>query len=102
MNPVAVLAIAPNSPPKARNNRVAGRISGGRPVDSPCQSSAPVYGYSFTLNEVTKVSTTEYAEHPLAEFTPDAVKGLGAVHTYNWIPGVEMIDGAKTTPLKNV
>jgi len=24
------------------------------------------------------------------------------VHTYNWIPGVEVIDGAKATPLKKV
>jgi len=54
------------------------------------------------LNEVTKLSTTEYAERPLAEFTADAVKGLRAVHTYNWIPGVELIDGAKATPLKKV
>ena len=68
----------------------------------PSQSSAPVYGYSFTLNEVTKLSTTEYAERPLAEFTPDAVEELRAVHTYSWIPGVEVIDGAKATPLKKV
>jgi hypothetical protein len=39
----------------------------------PSQSSAPVYGYSLTLNGVTKLSTTKYAESPLAEFTPDAV-----------------------------
>src|SRR4029077_5716347 len=87
----------------ARNNRGAGRIflAGDRLI-RPSQSSAPVYGYSFTLNEVTKLSTTEYAERPLAEFTPDAVKGLGAGHTYNWIPGVEVIDGAKATPVKKV
>jgi len=87
----------------ARNNRGAGRIflAGDRLI-RPSQSSAPVYGYSFTLNEVTKLSTTEYAERPLAEFTPDVVEGLRAVHTYNWIPGVEVIDGAKATPLKKV
>jgi hypothetical protein len=47
--------------------------------------------YSFTLNEVTKRSTTECAERPLAEFTPDALMGLRAEHRYNWIPGVELI-----------
>jgi hypothetical protein len=40
---------------------------------------------------VTKLSTTEYAERPVAEFTPDALKAVRAAHTYNRIPGVELI-----------
>jgi hypothetical protein len=47
--------------------------------------------YSFTLNEVTKLSTAEGAERPLAEFPPEALMGLRALHSYNWIPGVELI-----------
>jgi len=42
---------------------------------APRRRSAPVYGYSLTLNEVTQLSATEYAESPGAEFTPDAVEG---------------------------
>ena len=81
---------------------IAGRdaFSGRDRLIRPNHSSAPVRGYSFTLNEVTKLSTTEYAGRPLAEFTPGCANGLRAVHT--WIPGAELIDGAKTTPLKKV
>jgi hypothetical protein len=43
------------------------------------------------VNEVTKLSTTACAERPVAEFTLDALMGLRAVHSYNWIPGVELI-----------
>jgi hypothetical protein len=41
--------------------------------DWPSQTSAPVYGYSLTLNGVTKLSTAKCDESPLAEFTPDAL-----------------------------
>ena len=82
-----------------RNNRGAGRIFW---ADSrfirPSQSCAPVYGYSFTLNEITRLSTTEYAERPLLECRPETLS-MQATHTYNWIHGVEMIDGARMTPL---
>jgi hypothetical protein len=85
-----------------RTNRGAGRIfQAGARLIRPSQNCSPVYGYSFSLNEVTRLSTTEYAERTLAEFRPEALK-VRAVHTYNWIPGVEVIDGAKATPLTKV
>ena len=86
----------------ARNNRGAGRIfsAGGRLL-RPSQSCCPVYGYSFTLNEIIRLSTSEYAERPLREFHPEAL-GVQATHTYNWIPGAEVIDGAVMTPLAKV
>ena len=66
-----------------------GAFPGGRPVDSPQPKLRARLRYSFTLNEVTKLSTTECAERPLAEFTPDALMGLRpAVHSYNWTPGL--------------
>jgi hypothetical protein len=73
---------------------------GGRPLDSPQAKLRSPLRYSFTLNEVTELSTTEYAERPLAEFTPDARRGRRAVHTYNWIPGVELIVQRRTPPKK--
>jgi len=75
----------------SQQSRGGTHFPGGRPVDSPQPKLRPRLRYSFTLNEVTKLSTTECAERPLAEFTPDALKGLRAVHSYNWIPGVELI-----------
>ena len=85
-----------------RNNRGAGRIFWAvNRFIRPSQSCSPIYGYSFTLNEVTKLSTAEYSERPLKEFRPEAIN-MRAMHTYNWIPGVEIIDGARETPLSNL
>jgi hypothetical protein len=86
----------------ARFNRGAGTmlLSDGRLI-RPSQSSCPVCGYSFSFNEVTALSTTQYAERPLREYKPESVH-LEAMHTYNWIPGVEVIDGAKNMPLARV
>ena len=85
-----------------RNNRGAGRIvrADGRLI-RPSQSCCPVYGYSFSLNEITKLSPTEYEEHSLCEYKPE-ILGVKAMHTYNWIPGIEVVDGAKALPLKEV
>jgi hypothetical protein len=82
-----------------RNNRGGGRIfwTGTRFI-RPSQSCAGLYGYSFTLNEITSLSTSQYAEWPIREFRPEALN-MEATHTYNWIPGVEIIDGARMTPL---
>jgi hypothetical protein len=86
----------------ARYNRGAGKTvwSEGRLI-RPSQSSCPIYGYSFTFNEVTSLSTTEYKERPLQEFRPESLN-LEAMHTYNWIPGLEVIDGARNMPLAKV
>jgi hypothetical protein len=86
-----------------RNNRGAGRIfrNGARWI-RPSQSCCPVYGYSFTLNEVTELSTEQYSERSLRSVTPEFWKGLRAVHTYNWVRNIELIDGASMVPLKRV
>jgi hypothetical protein len=78
-----------------RNNRGAGRIvwADGRLI-RPSQSCCPTYGYSFSFNEVTKLSPTEYEEHALREYKPESL-GVQGIHTYNWIPGIEVIDGVK-------
>ena len=86
-----------------RNNRGAGRIfrKGARWI-RPSQSCCPVYGYSFSLNEVSELSTERYSERTLRTVTPEFWKGLSAVHTYNWVRNVELIDGASMVPLKRV
>jgi len=88
MNPCSCLGHRSEFSSKcSQQSRGGTHFPGGRPVDSPCQSSAPVYGTASH----DQLFTTECAERPLAEFTPDALKGLRAVHSYNWIPGVELI-----------
>lgn len=85
-----------------RRNRGAGRIVEfeGRWI-RPSQSSCPIYGYSFALNEITKLTTSDYEESFLREFKPEALK-MQAMHTYNWIPGLEVIDGARDVPRSKV
>ncbi len=85
-----------------RTNRGAGKIlnDGGRLI-RPSQSGSPSYGYSFSFNEITKLSPTEYEERQLREFKPELI-GVEAMHTYNWIPGIEVIDGAKETATSRV
>jgi hypothetical protein len=66
----------------ARNNRGAGRIfRAGDRLIRPSRQLRSRLRYSFTLNEVTKLSTTEGAERRLAEFPPQALMGLRAVHS---------------------
>lgn len=85
-----------------RNNRGAGRImhADGRWI-RPSQSGCPTYGYSFSFNEILRLSPAEYEERHLREFKPESL-GVEAMHTYNWIPGVEVIDGAQDRPVRNV
>lgn len=86
-----------------RNNRGAGRIFlDGKRWVRPSQSCCPVYGYSFTLNEITGLSTTEYAERAVREVRPESLGAFKATHTYNWIPGVELIDGTVTRRVEEV
>jgi len=86
-----------------RYSRGAGRIfQHGAGFIRPSQSGCPIYGYSFTLNEITELSADRYAERPLQTITPDRFKGLHGVHTYNWVRNVELIDGQIKTSLSAV
>jgi hypothetical protein len=87
----------------ARNNRGAGRIFsvGGRWI-RPSQSASPTYGYSFDLNEITELTSERYSERTIKTVTPEYAPGLCGIHTYSWIPGLELIDGVVRTPSKNV
>ena len=86
-----------------RNNRGAGRIfqANGKCI-RPSQSCSPLYGYSFSLNEIVELSRDRYSERLLRTITPEYWQGLCAVHTYNRVGGIELIDGASMLPLKSV
>jgi hypothetical protein len=86
-----------------RNNRGAGRIfKEGDHWIRPSQSCSPTYGYSFTLNKITELSTQQYREQALRTVTPEFWKGLCGVHTYNRIGNLEFIDGARMVPKRQV
>jgi len=86
-----------------RNSRGAGRIfeSNGRWI-RPSQSRSPIYGASMALNQITELSPTEYSERMLLNVTPEHWKGFCAVHTYNRVGNMELIDGARMVSLKSV
>src|SRR5271157_40278 len=87
----------------ARNNRGAGRVlQGGGRLIRPSQSCCPTYGYSFSLNEITALTPSQYRERALLTVTPEFWKGFCAVHTYNRAGNVELIDRARMTPLKDL
>ena len=84
-----------------RNNRGAGNvIVVEERMIRPSQSCCPIYGYSFSFNEITELSTERYSEKPFRTVTP--WDDLCAVHTYNRAGNVEMIDGAVMTRLKRL
>lgn len=78
----------------SRNARSAGRIfKHGNTLIRPSQSATPRYGYSFTFNEVVRLTPTEYEERPILSVTPNCFPGLLATHTYNRSGDIEVIDG---------
>jgi hypothetical protein len=84
-----------------RNNRGAGNLflAGGH-IIRPSQSCCPIYGYSFSFNEISKLSPECYSEKALRTVTPWG--GFCAVHTYNRAGNIEVIDGAIMMPLRKL
>jgi hypothetical protein len=84
-----------------RNNRGAGRIFFHQNHwIRPSQTASPTYGYSFSLNRITELTRTTYAETLIKTITPATVRGLSGTHTYSWVDQVEIVDGAFHVPAK--
>jgi len=87
-----------------RSNRGAGRVflAEDDRLIRPSQSCSPIYGYSFSLNEITELCPERYSERVFRTVTPAFWKDLCGVHTYNIAGDVEVIDGATMTPRSQV
>lgn len=86
-----------------RSNRGAGRVFRcDKSLIRPSQSGAPTYGYSFTFNEITELSTARYVERAVKTIAPEHWKGMAGVHTYNSGAGFEVIDGRTPRALKTL
>jgi len=84
-----------------RKNRGAGNVFlANRRLIRPSQSCSPIYGYSFSFNEITELSKEHYAEQQLRTIIP--WNGFCAVHTYNRAGNVELIDRAVMMPLRKL
>lgn len=68
----------------------------------PSQDCSVRYGYACVLNEVTKLSPTEYDERPVGTILPDWHPGLRGTHTLNSTETLEVIDGVVHVPRRKV
>jgi hypothetical protein len=77
-----------------RCSRPAGRLFeyGGQLI-RPAQDCSPGFGSATVLHRVDRLTPTEFAEQEVASILPQWRPGLRATHTYNWIPGITVIDG---------
>ena len=84
-----------------RNNRGAGAIvdHGGR-LFRPSQDCSGLYGRSFTLNEMTRLTAEAYEERPGVTVEPPP--GFIGTHTYAKHDDLEMIDGKALVDARSV
>ncbi len=79
-----------------RSSRSAGRLfrQGGRLL-RPTQDCTVRYGYAITMNEVRRLTATEFEERAVDRILPDWSRGLLGTHTLNAGGGIEVIDGLR-------
>ncbi len=77
-----------------RSCRSAGHLirQGGRLL-RPTQDCSVRYGYGMAINEVTRLTASEFEERVVARILPDWSRGLLGTHTLNSSGEVEVIDG---------
>jgi hypothetical protein len=79
-----------------RNSRGAGSLfwHQGR-LYRPTQDCSLRYGYAVTINEVTRLTPTEFAEHATGWIGPSWRPGLIGTHTWNESSQLQVIDGMR-------
>jgi hypothetical protein len=88
----------------ARSCRSAGHLfwRNGR-LFRPTQDCSVRYGYAIAINEVTKLTPTEFEEHPAGYLPPSWAAGLLGTHTWNESSQWQAVDGlrlaSRQTPL---
>lgn len=80
----------------ARSSRSAGHLfwRDGR-LYRPTQDCSIRYGYAITVNEVTRLTPTEFAEHMVGRVLPSWMPGLLGTHTWNESSAFQVIDGIR-------
>jgi hypothetical protein len=77
-----------------RSARPAGKIFNYKQkLFRPSQNCSNRYGYGLKINEITRLSTSEYQESESRSIEPDWDKNIKAVHTINREGGITVIDG---------
>lgn len=83
----------------ARRARGAGAIfeQHGRCI-RPAQDSAERYGSAIVLNEIVRLSTTDYEERPVETIRPNWRPAMKGIHTYNSNHRFEAVDALLFEP----
>jgi hypothetical protein len=80
----------------ARRARGAGALFyHGRRLIRPSQDCSVRYGYAIVLNEIIRLTTSEYEERQFETIMPDWQPGLLGTHTLNSNECYEVIDGLR-------
>ena len=78
------------------NSRSAGHVfRHGSRLLRPTQDCTVRYGYGMTINEITRLTPTEFEEHRVGFIGPHWRDGLLGTHTLNSTAGFEVIDGLR-------
>ena len=86
-----------------RNARCAGLVCKSEDkLIRPSQRGVTRYGYSFSLNEVVRLTPRDYEERPILTVEPHLLGNLMAAHTYNRDGWIEVIDGQRLTDLSQL
>jgi hypothetical protein len=59
----------------------------------PTQDCSVRYGYAITVNEITRLTATEFEEHEVGRVLPTWAPGLLGTHTWNETGRLQVIDG---------
>lgn len=88
----------PRSPVSSsvKNCRAAGHLFYGNDrLLRPTQDCSVRYGYGIAINEITRLTTTEFEERPASFIGPGWRRGLLGTHTINSVGPIEVIDGLR-------
>jgi hypothetical protein len=82
-----------------KNCRSAGQLfwRKGR-LFRPTQDCSVRYGYAITVNEITKLTPSEFEEHPVSYLPPSWKPQLLGTHTWNESSVFQVIDGSRYAP----
>ncbi|WP_057658931.1 glucosamine inositolphosphorylceramide transferase family protein [Pseudoxanthomonas dokdonensis] len=64
----------------------------------PAQCCCPIYGSAVVFNQITTLTPTEYAEHPVGTLAADMLPDLDGCHTYNVDGDFEVVDAHGVPP----
>ena len=66
-----------------------------RQLVRPAQDCSALYGGGLVFNAIDRLSTVEYAEHPIQRFTPSMLGACDGLHTVSASSTIEIVDARR-------